>query len=95
MLDAVDHDRIVRLLAQVDDALDAQQVLAALARYDFQCERQGQATDRCVAYQAIGLDVAVVRWLRRERARVAEPMLRANRLRMGIVGAGIEQRREI
>lgn len=72
----MDHDRMVRLLAQMDDALDAQQVLAALARYDFQCERQAEATDGCIAYQVKGGTVPLARPIQRsERVERMSPRI--------------------
>ena len=60
MLDAMDHRRPIGALKNVHDALETEDIAAAVLGERFEKERQRHGVDRFAAHDRIGLDVAIM-----------------------------------
>ena len=85
MLDAMDHRRPIGAFKNVHNALETEDIAAAVLGERFEKERQRHGPDRFLAHDRIGLDVGIMASVRVSMGLFRQPRIDVGRLGLGIV----------
>ena len=95
MLDAMDHRRPIGAFKNVHDALETEDIVAAVLGERFEKERQRHSPDRLPAYDRIGLDVGIMARVRVSMRFFRQPRIDVSRLGPRVIETRVEDERRI